>query len=154
MFQRDDNFKTGLQAFVTENRGDLLLDIAEFLPRQRNEWQRELKTFRNEYLEHRDARRRSAGGEVLRTCLGRKGVRPCMADGCRVIVFLLETRFPPQASITDRTTKRPFSRKSDPRFACASHRLMPMMQAPRASVSIQPEATSARSKGCGRRIRG
>ena len=55
LFQRDRKFKMGLEAFVAENRDHLLLDLAEFLPRQRNAWQQELKTFRNEYLEHRDA---------------------------------------------------------------------------------------------------
>jgi hypothetical protein len=55
LFQRDGKFKMGLEAFIAENRDHLLLDLAEFLPRQRNGWQQELKTLRNEYLEHRDA---------------------------------------------------------------------------------------------------
>jgi hypothetical protein len=82
LFQRDGKFKTGLEAFVAENRDHLLFDVAEFLPRQRDGWQEELKTFRNEYLEHRDEDVAARVEKFYETCMGRKSIRPCMAD-CR-----------------------------------------------------------------------
>ena len=97
LFQRDGIFKTGLEAFVTENRGNLLLDVGEFLPRQRDRWQQELKTFRKRIPGASGRRRCSAGGEVLRTYLGRKGIRPSMADGCRVDRVPARNEFPPQS---------------------------------------------------------
>ena len=108
LFQRDGNFKTGLEAFVTANRGDLLLDVAEFLPRQREGWQQELKTFRNEYLEHRDADVVAQVEKFYEPAWAEKVFVHAWRTAAELIVFLLETRFPPQASITHRTAERQF----------------------------------------------
>jgi hypothetical protein len=82
LFRRDGKFKTGLEAFVAENRDHLLLDVAEFLPRQRDGWQEELKTLRNEYLEYRDEDVAAKVEKFYEPGLDRKSIRPCMAD-CR-----------------------------------------------------------------------
>ena len=108
LFQRDGNFKTGLEAFVTENRGNLLLDVADFLPRQRDGWQQELKTFRNEYLEHRDADVAAQVEKFYEPAWAEKAFVHAWRTAAELIVFLLETRFPPQASITHRTAERQF----------------------------------------------
>jgi hypothetical protein len=106
LFQRDGNFKTGLEAFVAENRGNLLLDLAEFLPRQRDGWQKELKTFRNEYLEHRDADVAAQVEKFYELAWAEKVFVHAWRTAAELIVFLLETRFPPQASVTHRTAER------------------------------------------------
>ena len=109
LFQRDGNFKTGLEAFVTENRGNLLLDVGEFLPRQRDGWQQELKTFRNEYLEHQDADVAAQVDKVLASLAwAEKVFIHAWRTAAELIVFLLETRFPPQASITHRAAEKQF----------------------------------------------
>jgi hypothetical protein len=108
LFQRDGNFKTGLEAFVTENRGNLLLDVADFLPRQRDGWQQELKTFRNEYLEHRDDDVAAQVEKFYEPAWAEKVFVHAWRTAAELIVFLLETRFPPQASITHRTAERQF----------------------------------------------
>jgi hypothetical protein len=108
LFQRDGNFKTGLEAFVIENRGNLLLDFAEFLPRQRDGWQQELKTFRNEYLEHRDADVAAQVEKFYEPAWVEKVFVHAWRTAAELIVFLLETRFPPQMSIAHRTAERQF----------------------------------------------
>jgi hypothetical protein len=55
VFQREANFNQGLEAFVARNQSQLLLDVREFLTRQRANWQQDLATFRNDYLEHRNS---------------------------------------------------------------------------------------------------
>jgi hypothetical protein len=108
LFQRDGNFKSGLKAFVTENRNYLLLDVAEFLPRQRDGWQRELKMLRNEYLEHRDADVAAQVQKFYEPAWAEKVFVHAWRTAAELIVFLLETRFPPQMSITHRTAERQF----------------------------------------------
>jgi hypothetical protein len=108
LFQRDGKFKTGLEAFVAENRDHLLLDVAEFMPRQRDGWQEELKTFRNEYLEHRDADVAAQVEKFYEPAWAEKVFVHAWRTAAELIVFLLETRFPPQASIKHRTAERQF----------------------------------------------
>jgi hypothetical protein len=106
LFQRDENFKTGLEAFVTVNRGNLLLDVGEFLPRQRDGWQQELKTFRNEYVEHRDADVAAHVEKFYEPVWGEKNFVHAWRTAAELIGVLVETRFPPRASITHRTAER------------------------------------------------
>lgn len=108
MFQRDENFQAGLEAFVTENRGNVLLDVAEFLSRQRDGWQKELKTFRNEYLEHRDADVAMQVEKFYETAWAEKVFVHAWRTVAELIVFLLETRFPSQFSVMHRTAERQF----------------------------------------------
>ena len=108
LFQRDENFKTGLESFVTENRGNVLLDVAEFLPRQRDGWQKELKTFRNEFLEHRNAGVAAQVEKFYEPAWAEKVFVHAWRTAAELIVFLLETRFPPQFSVTHRTAERQF----------------------------------------------
>ena len=108
LFQRDGKFKSGLEAFVAENRDHLLLDVAEFLPRQRDGWQKELKTFRNEYLEHRDEDVASQVEKFYEPAWAETVFVHAWRTAAELIVFLLETRFPPQMSIMHRTIERQF----------------------------------------------
>jgi len=108
LFQRDGNFKAGLEAFVTENRDYLLLDVSEFLPRQRDGWQQELKTFRNEYLEHRDADAAAQVEKFYEPTWAERVFVHAWRTAAELIVFLLETRFPPQMSITHRSAEKQF----------------------------------------------
>jgi len=45
VFQREANFNQSLEAFVSQNQSQLLLDVREFLTRQRTNWQHDLATF-------------------------------------------------------------------------------------------------------------
>jgi len=108
LFQRDGKFKSGLEAFVAENRDHLLLDVAEFMPRQRDGWQDELKTFRNEYLEHRDEDVASQVEKFYEPAWAETVFVHAWRTAAELIVFLLETRFPPQMSIMHRTMERQF----------------------------------------------
>jgi hypothetical protein len=108
LFQRDGKFKTGLEAFVAENRDHLLLDLAEFLPRQRDGWQKKLKTFRNEYLEHRDEDVAAQVEKFYEPAWAETVFVHAWRTAAELIVFPLETRFPPQMSIMHRTTERQF----------------------------------------------
>jgi len=108
LFQRERNFTTGLEAFVADNRLNVLLDLAEFLPRQRNGWQRELMTFRNEYLEHRDADVAAQVEKFYEPAWAERVFVHAWRTAAELIVFLLETRFPAQMSITHRTAERQF----------------------------------------------
>ena len=108
LFQRDGKFKSGLEAFVAENRDHLLLDVAEFLPRQRDGWQEELKTFRNEYLEHRDEDVASQVEKFYEPAWAETVFVHAWRTAAELIVFLLETRFPPQMSIMHRTIETQF----------------------------------------------
>jgi len=53
VFQPEVTFNRQLAKFVAQHQGQLLLDIGEFLTRQRAIWQQDLHTFRNDFLEHR-----------------------------------------------------------------------------------------------------
>ena len=106
LFQRDAIFRKGLEAFAANNRGNLLLNVAEFMPRQRNGWQDELKTFRNEYLEHRDADVAAKVAQFYEPAWVEKIFVHAWRTAAELIVFLLETRFPPMFSITHRTAER------------------------------------------------
>jgi hypothetical protein len=109
LFQRDAEFKKGLEAFVTANLGNLLLSVAEFLPRQRDGWQDELKTFRNEYLEHRNADVAAKVEKFYKPAWAEKVFLHAWRTTAEIIVFLLETRFPAMLSVTHRTAERQFS---------------------------------------------
>ncbi len=109
LFQDDDTFKAGLEAFVTENRGNLLLNVAEFLPRQRGEWQQDLEMFRNRSLEHRDADVVTQVEKFYEPTWAENVFVHAWRTAAELIVFLLETRFPPQVSITHRTAERQFA---------------------------------------------
>jgi hypothetical protein len=109
VFQRDGKFKAGLEAFVADNHGDLLLNVAEFLPRQRNGWQEELKTFRNGYLEHRDADVAAQVERFYEPVWAEKVFLHAWRTAAELIVFLLETRFPAMLSVTHRAAERQFS---------------------------------------------
>ena len=109
LFQRDVEFKKGLEAFVAENHGNLLLSVAEFLPRQRYGWQDELKTFRNEYLEHRNADVAAKVEKFYDPAWAEKVFVHAWRTAAELIVVLLETRFPAMLSVTHRTAERQFS---------------------------------------------
>jgi hypothetical protein len=93
---------------VAENRDHLLLDVAEFLTRQRNGWQEELKTFRNEYLEHRDEDVAAQVEKFYEPVWAETVFVHAWRTAAELIVFLLETRFPPQMSIMHRSKERQF----------------------------------------------
>jgi hypothetical protein len=86
--------------------------LAEFLPRQRNGWQQELKTFRNEYLEHRDAAVAAQVEKFYEPAWAEKVFVHAWRTTAELFVFLLETRFPPQFSITHCTAERQFPNHS------------------------------------------
>ncbi|MGA8086421.1 MAG: hypothetical protein WCA10_03890 [Terracidiphilus sp.] len=99
VFQREANFNQGLEAFVAQNQSQLLLDVREFLTRQRTNWQQHLATFRNDFLEHRNA-------EVAATV--DRFYDPKWADAVFIAVWrtiaellstFLESRFMPNVSI-------------------------------------------------------
>ena len=106
LFQADDNFKAGLEAFVEENKGHILLNLAEFLPRQRDKWQQDLKTFRNQYLEHRDDDVAANVEKFYEPAWAEMVFVHAWRTAAELIVFLLETRFPPQMSIMHRAADR------------------------------------------------
>lgn len=108
LFARSKGFKIGLQAFVTENRDGLLLDVAEFLPRQHDGWQQELETFRNNYLEHRKAHVAAQVDNFYVPAWAEKVFLHAWRTAAELIVFLLETRYPPQLAITHRSAERQF----------------------------------------------
>jgi hypothetical protein len=100
VFQGGANFNQGLDAFVAQNQSQLLLDVREFLNRQRITWQQDLATFRNDFLEHRNA-------EVAATVS--RFYDPKWADVVFIAVWrtiaellstFLESRFMPNVSIT------------------------------------------------------
>jgi hypothetical protein len=100
VFQREANFNQGLEAFVVQNQSQLLLDVREFLTRQRTNWQQDLATFRNDFLEHRNA-------EVAATV--ERFYEPKWADMVFIAVWrtiaellstFLESRFVPNVSIS------------------------------------------------------
>lgn len=109
LFQRDAEFKKGLNAFVADNDGNLLLNVSEFLPRQRSGWQDELKTFRNEYLEHRNADVAARVEQFYKPAWAETVFTHAWRTAAELIVFLLETRFPAMLSVTHRTPDRQFS---------------------------------------------
>src|SRR5581483_4167724 len=54
LFQKEADFEKGLPKFVSSHPS-LILDVPEFLRRQRTNWQRAFSSFRNDFLEHRKA---------------------------------------------------------------------------------------------------
>jgi hypothetical protein len=99
VFQREPGFNQGLEVFVAQNQNQLLLDVREFLTRQRTNWQQDLHTFRNDFLEHRKA-------EVAATV--DRFYDPKWADMVFIAVWrtiaellstFLESRFVPNVSI-------------------------------------------------------
>jgi hypothetical protein len=67
-----------------------------------------LKTVRNEYLEHRDAGVAAQVEKFYEPAWSEKVFVHAWRTAAELIVFLLETRFPPQMSIMHRAAERQF----------------------------------------------
>jgi hypothetical protein len=100
VFQREVNFKQGLEAFVAQNQAKLLLDVGEFVTRQRINWQQDMATFRNDFLEHRNAPVAATVDRFYDPKWAESMFNAVWRTIAELLSTFLESRFMPNVSIT------------------------------------------------------
>jgi hypothetical protein len=100
VFQAEANFNRGLEAFVAQNQSQLLLDVREFLSRQRTNWQQDLHTFRNDFLEHRKADVAATVDRFYDPKWADLAFTAVWRTIAELLSTFLESRFMPNVSIT------------------------------------------------------
>jgi len=106
LFQREAIFKQGLEMFVAQNQSQILLNVSEFLTRQRTNWQQDLATFRNDFLEHRKDDVAATVGRFYDPKWSEAVFVAVWKTIAELLSTFLESRFMPNGSIS-RAEKQP-----------------------------------------------